>query len=210
MLRSHVQPDSLLIYLHLEQKEGRQRKAARTPTHHMLFLMIENSGCARRFPNVFLGPGACGTTAVVLLFPPVFSPPPLKSAAGKLRMLLLWYAFGRRLFCEVAVAAAYSPPELPVPSGRERRYGLAISGCCKPPALNTFVLIGAAESIAFSWFGVGPSARLLLRTDGVQGSAWNQQLEEAVEACHRAISSYFYKMARIQNIALLMSHSSRQ
>lgn len=109
MLCSQAQPESLLIYLYLEQKQGRQRKAARTPTRHMLFLMIENTGCARRSPNTFLRPGACGTTAVVLLFPPVFSPLPPKSAAGKLRMLLLWYTFGRRLFCEDAIATTSSP-----------------------------------------------------------------------------------------------------
>lgn len=153
MLCSRVQPDSLLIYLYLERKQGRQRKAARTPTHHMLFLMIGNSGCAPRSPNIFLGPGACGTTAVALLFPPVFSPPPLKSAAGKLRMLLLWYAFGWRLFREDAIAATYSTPSKlcgPVPSGREHGYGLGMSGFSKPLALNTSVLIGAVESVAFS------------------------------------------------------------
>lgn len=57
-LCSRVQHSSLLIYWHLEQKQGRQGKAARTPTHHMLFLMIENGGCAQCSPNLFHGPVA--------------------------------------------------------------------------------------------------------------------------------------------------------
>lgn len=44
-LCSRVQHPSLLIYSHLEQKQGRQGKAAPAPTHHMLFLMIENGVC---------------------------------------------------------------------------------------------------------------------------------------------------------------------
>lgn len=67
------------------------------------------------------------------------------------------------------------PPELHSPVlvsvGRERGYGLGILGFSKPPALNTFVLIRVAESIAFFRFGVGPSALLLLHIDILQGSA---------------------------------------
>lgn len=85
--------------------QGRQRKAARTPTHHMLLLMIESIGCARCSPSTFRGPGACGITAVVLLFPPALSPSPPHSAARRLRMLLLWDAFGRHLLCEDEIAA---------------------------------------------------------------------------------------------------------
>jgi len=58
-----------------------------------------------------------------------------------------------------------------VPSGGERGDGLGIAGFSKPPALNAFVLTGAAESVAFSRLGAGPGALLLLRIKVLQGSA---------------------------------------
>lgn len=214
ILCSRVQHSSLLIYLHLEQKQGRQRKAARTPTHHMLFLMIENGGCAQRSPNIFRGPGACGTTAVVLLFPPVLSPSPPNSAARKLRMLLPWYAFGRHLLCEDAIAATYSPPsytaqyQCQVPGnmvtvGELHFFFPQTSGIqyfCSHPC-------GRIGRISQIW-GWSQCAAAFAR--GYPAGAWEQQWEESVQRCHCTVSSCFYKTSGIQSIALLTSHSSRQ
>lgn len=144
VLCSRVQHSSLLIYLHLEQKQGRQGKTAQAPTHHMLFLIIEKGGCAQLSPDTFRGPGACGTTAVVLLFPPVLSPPPAHSAARKLRMLLLWDALGRHLLCEDEIAATYSPPSYTAQCQCQGTWlwaGNCIFFTPKPPAFSTFALI---------------------------------------------------------------------
>lgn len=163
VLCSRVQHSPLLIYLHLEQEQGRHRKAAQAPTHHMLLLMIESTGCAQCSPNTFCGPGACGTTAVVLLFPPALSPSPPRSAARRLRMLLLWDAFGRHLLCEDAIAATYSPQSYTAQcQGMWLWSGNFIFFPLKPPAFSIFVLIPVAESTVFPRFGVGPSLMLLL------------------------------------------------
>lgn len=58
-----------------------------------------------------------------------------------------------------------------VPGGEEHCYGVGISGFSKLLALNTFVVIGAAEPIAFFRFGTGPSALLVLHSDVLRGSA---------------------------------------
>lgn len=206
MLCSHVQPDSLNWLIPWAQTGQAEKGSTNTNPPYVVSNDLRIVGVRIGLSTRSVGQGPVALQLLCFYFPP-YSP-----LHGWNLQPGSWGCCCRDtpLGCGSSARMHFLPPILPLvpqPStgAKEHAYGLGILGFSKPPALNTFLLIRVVEAIAFSRLRVGPGALILLHIDILQGSAWNQQLEGAVEPCPRTISSHFYKTAGIQNPALNVS-----